>query len=82
LPIACLDHCGFSHVVNDSCGIKINVSTPKKATMDFSRALEKIYMDENLRQSLSKGALQRAKDFSWESKIKRLNGIYNNLLKN
>jgi len=82
LPIICLNHCGFSHVVNDSCGIKINLSAPKKATMDFSRALEKIYMNENLRQSLSKGALQRAKDFSWESKINRLNAIYNQLLKN
>lgn len=82
LPIICLDHCGFSHVVNESCGIKINVSTPKKATIDFSKALEKIYADESHRQSLSQGALLRAKDFSWESKINRLNTIYNELLKN
>ena len=82
LPIISLDHCGFSHVVNDSCGIKINVSTPKKATLDFSLALKKIYEDENLRQRLSEGALLRAKDFSWESKINRLNDIYTELLKN
>ena len=82
LPIICLDHCGFSHVVNDSCGIKINVSTPKKAATDFSVALEKIYTDENLRQNLRDGALIRAKDFSWESKINKLNTIYNELLKN
>jgi glycosyltransferase involved in cell wall biosynthesis len=81
LPIACLDHCGFSHVVNDSCGIKINVSTPKKAAIDLSKALEKIYTDESLRQSLSQGAFERAKDFSWDSKIDRLNTIYNELLK-
>ena len=82
LPIICLDHCGFSHVVNKSCGIKINISTPKKAIIDFSRALEKIYTDENLRQRLSHGSLERAKDFSWGSKINRLNKIYNDLLKN
>lgn len=82
LPIICLDHCGFSHVVNHSCGIKVNVSNPKRATLDFSLALEKIYTDENYRQSLSQGALLRAKDFSWESKINRLNTIYNELLKN
>ena len=63
------------------CGIKINVSTPKKAAIDFASALEKIYKDENYRQILSKGALKRAKDFSWESKIKRLNTIYTELLK-
>ena len=82
LPIICLDHCGFSHVVNESCGIKINVSSPKKATIDFSTALDKIYKDENLRQSLSHAALKRAKDFSWESKIIRLYIIYNELLRN
>ncbi|MDA9803127.1 glycosyltransferase [Flavobacteriaceae bacterium] len=82
LPIICLNHCGFSHVVNDSCGIKINVSTPKKAATDFSVALEKIYTDESIRQSLSQGAFERAKDFSWDSKINRLNTIYNELLKN
>lgn len=82
LPIICLDHCGFSHVVNNNCGIKINVSTPKKAVIDFAVALEKIYNDENYRQNLSKGALKRAKDFSWESKINRLNTIYTSLLKN
>lgn len=82
LPIICLDHFGFSHVVNDRCGIKINVSTPKRAALDFSKALEKIYADESLRQNLSEGALLRAKDFSWESKINRLNTIYNELLKN
>jgi glycosyltransferase involved in cell wall biosynthesis len=81
LPIICLDHCGFSHVVNESCGIKINVSTPKKASIGFSKALEKIYADESLRQSLSQGAFERAKDFSWESKINRLKTIYNELLK-
>ncbi len=80
LPIICLDHFGFSHVVNECCGIKIDVSSPYKASVDFSKALEKIYKDENLRQSLSQGAVQRAKDFSWESKIKSLNTIYNDLL--
>ena len=47
-----------------------------------SVALEKIYTDENLRQKLSQGAFLRAKDFSWESKINKLNTIYNKLLKN
>lgn len=82
LPIICLDHCGFSHVVNVNCGIKIIVSTPKKAVIDFALALEKIYNDENYRQSLSQGAVLRAKDFCWDKKIHKLNNIYNELLHN
>tara|TARA_B100000989_G_scaffold298590_1_gene288627 strand:+ start:3865 stop:5103 length:1239 start_codon:yes stop_codon:yes gene_type:complete len=81
LPIICLNHCGFSHVVNDSCGIKIDVSTPKKAAIDISNALIKINEDERFRRNLCQGALLRAKDFSWDSKINKLNSIYNDLLK-
>ena len=30
LPIISLNHCGFAHVIDDSCGIKIPVKTPQK----------------------------------------------------
>ena len=81
LPIICLDHCGFAHVVNQSCGIKIPVSTPKESANGFKDAIERLYFDEGLRQKLSAGAKVRANDFSWESKIEKLNTIYHNLLK-
>lgn len=81
LPIVCLDHCGFAHVVNEKCGIKIPVNTPSKAATNIMVALEKLYNDETFRQDLSKGALERAKDFSWDKKIEELNTIYFSLIK-
>ena len=81
LPIICLDHCGFAHVVNESCGIKIPVTNPKEVEIGFTNAIEKMYNDESLRQRLAKGALARALDFSWDKKIEKLNHIYGNLLK-
>ena len=81
LPIVCLDHCGFAHVVNESCGIKIPVDSPQKAALGFANALEKLYYNEEYRQQLSKGALKRAEDFNWNNKIEHLNNIYNALLK-
>jgi len=81
LPTICLDHCGFSHVIDHSCGIKIPVTTIKDATSGFKNAIEKLYFDEGLRQNLSAGAIVRAQDFSWEGKIEQLNTIYHNLLK-
>lgn len=80
LPIICLDHCGFSFVVNGNCGIKIPVETPKKAAINIAKALEKLYHDEKLRQRLSAGAIERATDFSWAKKIESLNTIYNSLI--
>lgn len=80
LPIVCLDHCGFAHVVTEECGIKIPVNTPKEAANNIAKALSSLYDDESYRQSLSKGSILRASHFSWEKKIENLNSIYNSLL--
>lgn len=81
LPVICIDHCGFSFVVNDSCGIKIPVDYPGNLIKNFGKAITKLHDNEAYRQELSKGAFQRAKDFSWEGKIKQLNEIYFSLVK-
>jgi glycosyltransferase involved in cell wall biosynthesis len=80
LPIVCLDHCGFAHVVNDSCGLKIPVTKPIEAINGFKNAIETFYFNEALRQKLAAGALVRSRDFSWEGKIEKLNRIYTKLL--
>lgn len=80
LPIICLDHCGFAHVVDDNCGIKIAVDNPTNAAANIKRALETLYHNELCRQKLSMGALQRAKEFDWAVKIDKLNLIYDDLL--
>lgn len=80
LPIICLNHCGFSHVVTDNCGIAIPVDSPKKAAINFKNALEQLYTNENKRQQLSLGAIQRSKEFNWGNKITEMNSIYNTLL--
>ena len=80
LPIVCLNHLGFGYVVDNSCGIKVPVTSPKQACKGFQNALFKIYNNEGLRIKLSKGALKRSQDFSWNNKIKRLNTIYKSLL--
>lgn len=82
LPIICLDHCGFSEVVNESCGVKIPLTTPRQVIVDFSNAIERLYYDEELRFTLAKGAIKRANDFSWEKKIEEINNIYFSLLNN
>ena len=76
LPIICLDHCGFAHAVNESCGIKVPVDTPKRAALSIARELDKLYHNETYRRQLSEGAMKRAEDFSLEKKIKQLNEIY------
>lgn len=82
LPIICFDHCGFSEVVDETCGIKISVTTPSETVAAMARAIEQLAQDENKRQSLAWGALQRARKYSWEEKARVVDGIYQAKVKN
>jgi glycosyltransferase involved in cell wall biosynthesis len=81
LPVICIDHCGFSNVINKDCGIKIPIDFPRKLTFSFSKAIEVFYLNEDFRLKLANGAIKRAADFSWSEKIEKLNGIYESLVK-
>lgn len=76
LPIVCLDHCGFGGVVDESCGIKVPVTTPREVIHGLAAALNRLDADEPLRYELAAGAVQRAQDYSWAKKISTLNQIY------
>ena len=78
LPIICLDHCGFAEAVNETCGIKIPVSTPNEVIAAMARAIEHLARNENRRQALARGALRRASLYRWEDKAETVTGIYLN----
>ncbi|MEJ5366525.1 MAG: glycosyltransferase [Desulfosoma sp.] len=76
LPIVCPDHCGFAHVVDESCGIRVPVTRPSQTIEALARAVRTLAEDEGLRQRLAGGALARARDFSWDRKAEVVNEIY------
>jgi glycosyltransferase involved in cell wall biosynthesis len=76
LPIVCLDHCGFAGVVDESCGMKVPVTTPERVAKGLTAAIARLAEDEAWRYALAKGAVQRALDFSWENKALLVDGIY------
>ena len=80
LPVIALDHCGFSNVITEKCGIKIPIHSKKHVIQGLSEAMKKLYSDENLRLNLAKGALERSGNFSWVGKVNTLNTIYNRLV--
>lgn len=81
LPIICLDHCGFSYVVTEECGIKIPVDSPINASKKIANSLHLLYENESFRQKLSSGAIKRAGEFSWDKKIAQLDSIYYSVAK-
>ncbi|MBQ5665356.1 MAG: glycosyltransferase family 4 protein, partial [Akkermansia sp.] len=80
LPIVALDHCGFATVINETCGIKIPIQSRKQVIEDYARHLDYLASHEGERQALSRGALTRCADYTWEAKMDTINDIYNKAL--
>lgn len=76
LPIIALDHCGFSSVIDETCGIKIPIISRKQVVSEYARHLDFLASHEDVRAALSKGALERCKLFTWGAKMDVLNRIY------
>lgn len=76
LPVIALDHCGFSNVINKECGIKIPLGSKDDVCTSFSKAIDLLFENENLRMELAKGARKRALDFKWEDKAITINRLY------
>ncbi len=80
LAVICFDHCGMADAVNDSCGIKIPVTTPKRAIRGFAEAVERLAADRDELKRLSTGALIRAGEYSWQSRASQMLNIYGRAL--
>lgn len=76
LPIVCTDHCGFSNVVDSSCGIKVPVTSPDQVCTELKNAIDTLEASETERIILAEGAVRRANLFRWSSKIDELNRIF------
>jgi glycosyltransferase involved in cell wall biosynthesis len=80
LPVIALDHCGFSNVITEKCGIKIPVCSKKQVVADFAKAIDFLYENDAVRVNLAQGALLRARDFAWEKKAETINEIYDKIV--
>jgi len=81
VPVVCPDHCGFSNVVTEDCGVKVPIESPHQLVSDLSAAIRSLAENEEERRRLAKGALQRIKDFSWEKKAELVDAIYRRVIK-
>jgi glycosyltransferase involved in cell wall biosynthesis len=80
LPVICLDHQGVGHVVTDECGLKVPVRSPRQVITGLKDAIVRAAHDNPLLESLSRGAIRRASEFSWDSHGTRLDRIYTDLI--
>jgi glycosyltransferase involved in cell wall biosynthesis len=65
VPVICLDHQGVHDLVTDECGLKIAVTSPRDVVARLSEAIGRLAGDHQQWARLSRGAIERARDYLW-----------------
>ena len=81
LPVICHNAYGQGDVIDESCGIKIEMKNPKKSISGFSKAILKLYNERDILERLSEGAFSRAIEISWGNKVNEMINYYESIIK-
>lgn len=80
VPVVCLDHQGAGDVVTKECGIKIPVTTPSLVISGMRDAIVSLAEDRMKLEALSRGAIERARNYFWSVKGQQMAKIYNRVI--
>jgi glycosyltransferase involved in cell wall biosynthesis len=72
MPVICHDASGMSFAIDESCGIKVPLRARQTSVSGFTDAIVRLVTTQGLLNRLSQGALQRARENSWEEKVRQL----------
>jgi glycosyltransferase involved in cell wall biosynthesis len=76
-PVICLDVGGPGMHITEECGIKVTPGSPSDTVHRLADALERLYLDKDLRHRLGKAAQEKAKrSYHWDRLGERLMEIY------
>ena len=79
-PLVGPDHQGFADIVDESCGIKIPVTTPQEMIRGFESAIRTLGCATE-HQRLSEGAQRRAACFLWDRQGARMRDVYRRVIR-
>ena len=76
-PVICLNAGGPGLHITETCGIKVEPRSPSETIAGLADALERLYLDAGLRESMGKAGRERArKSYHWDKLGERLMDIY------
>lgn len=76
LPVICHDTCGMGIAINDNCGIKIPLLNPETSIKGFREAIRELLSNPDKIGKLSRGALKRAEEISWDRNVEVITREY------
>ena len=80
-PVVCLNLGGPAIQVTTATGFKIEAENPQQVIKDIAKAMNCLFNNPELRQSMSSAGVKRVKEeFAWSIKVKNLAQTYEKLL--
>jgi glycosyltransferase involved in cell wall biosynthesis len=79
--VVCLDTGGPGSHITEDCGVKVAPTSPEKTVHDLAEALERLYLDQDLRFRLGNAAREKAlRTYLWDRLGERVEKIYQRIL--
>ncbi|OKZ27309.1 MAG: glycosyl transferase family 1 [Prevotella sp. AG:487_50_53] len=82
LPVVCFNTCGMGYVIDESVGVKINLTNTKKSINDFANVINDLEADRNKLRILSKNCISKRIELSWENKASQMVRLYKKIIYN
>lgn len=79
-PVMCHNSHGFGNVIDETCGIKIPLHSPKKSISEFSKKINLIVENPLVLDKLSQACSLRVKQYYWDTKANEVIKIYEKCL--
>jgi len=80
LPCIVANNGGIGEYVNEETGFKIEPISREYLTQELTSKIKMLVEDHKLRESMSAKAIERAREFEWENKARKIAEIYEKML--
>lgn len=80
LPVLCFDTCGQGDCVNETVGVKIQLTNPVRSVRNFAEQIERLYNHRDILDQMSQNCRKRAEELSWDNKVRQMVDVYHKIL--
>ena len=81
LPCIVPNNGGIGEYVTEETGFKIEPNSREYVTQEFTNKIKILVEDDKLRESMSAKGIERAREFEWENKARKIVDIYEKMLR-
>lgn len=82
LPVIAADAGGPGYIIDESCGLKVEITSPEKFALDISNSILRVYEDPNFLKQIQLGTIDRINHFgTWSDKATTMIELYKDVIR-